>query len=117
MNKKMLKPNITKTKFHKNPTYKNVSLLINTTKIYHQATNDIRLIIKTINHAQIQATTMFDWSYIQPTMDNPNNNIAFIITTTNNAQQQLTTNVGLMVNTINNKQQTTDQQPHQIDHR
>jgi hypothetical protein len=38
-------------------------------------------------------------------MDNPNKNIAFIITTTNNAQLQLITNVGLMVNTINNKQQ------------
>jgi hypothetical protein len=49
-------------------------------------------------------------------MDNPNNNIAFIITTTNTAQLQLTTNVGLMVNTINNKQQTTDKQTHQIDH-
>jgi hypothetical protein len=50
-------------------------------------------------------------------MDNPNNNIAFIITTTNTAQLQLTTNVGLMVNTINSKQQTIDKQTHQIDHR
>jgi hypothetical protein len=82
-------------------------LLTNANKNYHQATNNnIRLIIKTINHAQLQAT-----------MDNPNNNIAFIITTTNNVQLQLTTNVGLMVNTINNKQQTTEKQTHQIDHR
>jgi len=37
-----------------------------------------------------------------------NNNIRLIITTTNNAQLQLTANVGLMVNTINNKQQISN---------
>jgi hypothetical protein len=31
-----------------------------------------------------------------------------LITTTNNAQLQLTTNVGLMVNTINNRQQISN---------